>query len=174
MDMHAMVNFMVNSSLHDKCAQRGNIRTNSGFNGKGVQSGLQKRATNAREELERLCIHRSHACTSLAFVVVHSSLTLASALRSSSLLLAPALPSSSLIVAHARKRLALIHALMLENVLRSSSIIVAQAGHSSTLTLENALRSSSLLLATALHSRPSSAYIGAHAIMRLALIHAHA
>ena len=61
---------------------------------------------------------------------------------------------------------------MLENVLRSSSIIVAQAGHSSTLKLENALRSSSLLLATALHSRPSSAYIGAHAVMRLALIHA--
>ena len=116
------------------------------------------------------CLHQP--CVRRRSFIAHTRKRLAFIVALACTMLAPALHLSSLIVAHARKRLALIHALMLENVLRSSSIIVAQAGHSSTLKLENALRSSSLLLATALHSRPSSAYIGAHAIMRLALIHA--
>ena len=107
-----------------------------------------------RSHSQAPCVHRRSCLHQPCTHRPSSSLTLASALRSSKTC--------------PRERLAFI----LENFLRSSSLIVAQARHSSTLKLENALRSSSLLLATALHSRPSSAYIGAHAVMRLALIHA--
>ena len=113
------------------------------------------------------CLHQP--CAHRRSIIAHTRKRLA-------FIVALACTSPALIVPHRRSRsqapCAHPRSHVLENVLRSSSLIVAQAGHSSTLKLENALRSSSLLLATALHSRPSSAYIGAHAIMRLALIHA--
>ena len=118
---------------------------------------VYKRATNAREVLPKkidiattlmqenafafIVIMLAPALRSSSFIIAHTRKRLAFIVA---LAFAPALHSlhsSSFIVAHARKRLALIHALILEKVLRSSSLIVAQARHSSTLKLENALRS---------------------------------
>jgi len=127
------------------------------------------------QKRERLCIHRSHACscTSLALIVVHSSLTLASALRSSSLLFAPSLhkpcthrPSSSLtlasalrsstlscyreclafIVAHRRSSSSLIHAQARERL----ALIVALACNSPALVPHR--RTSALMLSCVLRS----------------------
>ena len=138
---------------------------NSGFIGKGVwfTKGRQM-LERSFQKRERLCIHRSHACscTSLALIVVHhrSHSQAPCVHRRSCLHLACTSPA--LIVPHRRSRsqapCAHPRSHAIENVLRSSSLIVAQARHSSTLKLENALRSSSLLLATALHS----SLIGVH------------
>jgi hypothetical protein len=77
MDMHTMVNSSL-TSLPDKCAQRGNLRTNP-KKVNGLQKGNKcsrgpskkdRHRYHARAR-ERLCIHRSHACTSLALIVVH-------------------------------------------------------------------------------------------------------
>ena len=137
---------------------------NSGFIGKGVwfTKGRQM-LERSFQKRERLCIHRSHACTSLALIVVHSSLTLASALRSSSLLLALCLhqpcthrPSSSLTLASA------LRSSTLSCYRECLAFIVAHRRSSSSLIHAQARERLALIVALACNSPALSSLIGVH------------